>query len=166
MSATVDQKTTRYGSNITPPVNLGIAAAVTVYRGTIALTAGTGGNAGYLKNASSPLSTDICWGIIQKVGPGSDLIDSGPGITGGATNGAVTAEVETGAFFLGSSTGSDQLSAATLGQVVYVYNETTVAATSGSGTRPPAGVHVASDTTGRYPGGYAIRMGSTQSTGA
>jgi len=164
MALTSDVKIVRYGSPDGHELqNLGLKANVTVYRGSICLTAGTGGSAGYVKNASSPAATDICWGLIDSAGPGT--IDGGPGITGGSTDGAVTVNVATGTFFLGSSTSSDQLSVATLGTVVYVYNETTVAATNGSSSRPAAGVHVGIDTTGQYPGGYAIRLGSNQTTG-
>lgn len=163
MALTRDQKITRFG---TPtghePINLGLKAGVTVYRGSIALT----DTSGYLKNAASPASTDLCWGLIERVGAGSDQIDGSPGITGGSTDGSVTAEIATGAFYLGSSTSSDQLSVATLGKDVYVYDEITVAATNGGSSRPKAGVHVGIDTSGRVPGGYAIRMGTNQSTGA
>jgi hypothetical protein len=162
MAVTKDQKITRYGTGDGhQPVALGIKATVKVYRGTIALT----DTSGFLKNASSPASTDKCWGLIQRVRPGDGQIDGAPGITGGATDGAVGAEIDAGTFFLGSSTGSDQLSAATLGTTVYVYDEITVAATNGGSTRPVAGIHVATDSTGRYPGAYAIKLGSAESTG-
>ena len=160
MALAGDIKITRYG---TPdghePLNLPLGANVQVYRGSIALLASTG----YLKNAASPASTDTCVGLIEKVGPGQ--IDSGPGIKGGSTDGAVTCDVAEGTFFLGSSTGGDQLGVSTIGKTVYVYNENTVAATSNGNTRPVAGVHVATDSTGRYPGGYAIKMGPNQTIG-
>lgn len=158
MALSSDVKITRYGTADGHEFeNLGLKATVTVYRGSICLTDTTG----YVKNASSPASTDTCWGLIDHAGPGT--IDSGPGITGGSTDGAVTVEVATGTFFLGSSTGSDQLGLSTLGTTVYVYNETLVAATNGSSSRPAAGKHIAVDTT--MPGGYAIRLGNNQSTG-
>ena len=81
MALTGDVKTFRYGSpgNSTQPQNLGLTASATVYRGSIATT-----RSGYLVAASSPQSTDITWGIIDKYGPGT--ADTGPGITGGTTN--------------------------------------------------------------------------------
>lgn len=162
MALTKDQKVARYG---TPYGNRiiprGIRAGVTVYRGSIALQ----DNGGFLKNASSPSSTDKTLGLILRVRPGDGQVDGAPGITGGTTDGAVGAEVDQGAFFLGSSTGGDQLGVATLGQTVYVYDEITVAATSNSGARPVAGIHIDTDTTGRYPGAYAIKLGSNESTG-
>lgn len=165
MALSADIKVVRYGTADGHELdNFGLAAGVTVYRGSIALTAGVGAHAGYLKNASSPLSTDICWGLIDSAGPG--VIDGGPGIANTSTvDGAVLVQVATGTFFLGSSTGADQLGLTTLGSTVYVYNENTVAATSQSNTLPVAGKHIATDTTGQYPGGYAIRLGNNQSTG-
>lgn len=161
MALTSDIKIVRYGTADGHELeNFGIGANVTVYRGSIALTVAA---TGYLKNAASPSATDICWGLIDSAGPGT--IDGGAGIAGTSVAGAVTANVATGTFFLGSSSGSDQLGQATLGSTVYVYNENTVAATSNSSARPVAGVHVAIDTTSQYPGGYAIRLGSNQSTG-
>jgi hypothetical protein len=163
MALTSDIKTVRYGSgDAREPANYQLGANVTVYRGSIAVLNGTGAHKGVLKNASTVASTDIVVGLIQKVGQGSGQIDGAPGIVGGATDGAVTVEVEQGTFFLGSSTGGDQLSVATIGQPVYLYDEQTVAATSSSGARPIAGIHVATDTSGKYPGGYAVKLGSNQ----
>lgn len=156
MSLTRDQKITRFGTaDGHEPINLGLKANATVYRGSIAVSA-----AGIVHPATTVASTDVCWGMIDHVGPGQ--IDGGPGITGGSTDGAVTVEIATGSFFLGSSTGADQLSVATLGATVYVYDETNVAATNGSTSRPIAGTHVGIDTTGQYPGAYAIKLGSAQ----
>ena len=165
MSLTSDVKIVRYGSpDGHEPLNFGIQASLTVYRGSIAVTAGHGqSHAGYLHPASTVASTDVCWGLIESAGPGS--IDGGPGIAGGSSDGAVTANVATGTFFLASAGSSDQLGVNTLGSTVYVVDEVTVGLTSNSNARPVAGVHVAVDTTGQYPGGYAIRLGNNQSTG-
>lgn len=153
----------RYGSSLkTDTYNAPLGATVTVYRGSIALTIGAGlTGAGDIKNASSPVSTDICWGLIAQAGPES--VNYEPGITGGSTAGAVSVDIDTGCFFLASSTGSDQLPAVACGQTVYVYDEVTVALTSGGGTRPVAGVHVYTEAAGRIqaPGNYAIKLGST-----
>jgi hypothetical protein len=161
MALTADVHKERYGSSDDAPYNIPMGASVTVYRGSIALTNGVGlAGAGYLKNASSPASTDQCWGIIDQCGPES--VDSGAGITNGTTSGATTVDVQTGTFFLASSTGADALPAVATGATVYVYNETTVALTSGGGTRPVAGVHVYTESAGRVqaPGNYAIKMAS------
>lgn len=160
MALSADIKITRVGTpNGHEPINLPLGASVTVYRGSIALLA----NTGYLKNASSPSSTDTCVGLIERVGPGQ--IDGGPGIANAGAAGAVTVECAQGTFMLGSSTGSDQLGVTTIGKTVYVYDEQTVAATSGGSTRPVAGVHVFTDTSGRYPGKYGIKMGPNTTIG-
>lgn len=159
MALSKDQKTSRFGVETHDPISLPLKASATVYRGSIALT----DSSGRVKNAASPAATDKCWGLIKGVSPGCGQIDSAPGITGGSNDGDVRVEVEQGAFFLGSSTGADQLGTTTIGQTVYVYDENTVAATNGSNTRPAAGIHVGTNTA--YPGGYAIKMGSNQTAG-
>lgn len=148
--------------NATQPINLNLKATTTVYRGSIALS--RSGVAVPAQNANL-LSTDISWGIYENAGPGT--ADTGPGIVGGTTDGAVTVEVRTGTFFLASSTGADALGVTTLGKTVYVYDEQTVAATSGSATRPVAGVHIYTDSTRTdAPGIYAIKLGTNQGTGS
>lgn len=162
MALTADQTLVRYGApgNSTQPVNQGITANATVFRGSIATT-----RAGFLVAASSPQSTDIVWGMIYKAGPGTANL--GAGIAGGTTNGAVTAEIATGSFFLASGTGADAIGAANVGATCYVINETTVGLTSGGGTRPQAGVIEAYDPTEiNALGPVAVKLGSNQSTGA
>lgn len=159
MALTQDVHAERYGSADNDPYNLPLAASTTVYRGSIALTSIVS-NVAYLKNASSPSSTDICWGIIGQAGPES--VNTGPGIVNGSTvAGVVTVDVETGTFFLASGTGADQLSASSYGSTVYVINETTVGLTSGGSTRPVAGVHVYTETRLQAPGNFAIKLGTT-----
>ena len=62
MALSADVIAVRYGTpgNSTQPVNQGIGASATVYRGSVATT-----RSGYLVAASSPQSTDIVWGIIN-----------------------------------------------------------------------------------------------------
>jgi len=155
MALTADVHKVRYGGpgNAHQPFNFPMRASpVVAYRGSIALT----DSGGFIKNSASPLTTDTCWGLIDQIGPGG--VDTAPGITGGTADGAVTVDVESGTFFLASGTGADQLSAATVGQKVYVINETTVGLVSTS--RPLAGVHIAVDTTRTdAPGPYAIALG-------
>ena len=134
MALTGDVKTFRFGApgNSTQPMNLGLTASATVYRGSIATT-----RIGYLVAASTPQSTDITWGIIDKAGAGT--ADTGPGIVGGTTNGGVTVEIATGSFFLQNGTGADAFTQANVGATAYVINETTMGATSGSSSRPIGG---------------------------
>lgn len=148
--------------NANQPVNLNLKATTTVYRGSVALT--RSGVAVPAQNANL-LSTDVCWGLYENAGPGT--ADTGPGITGGTVDGQVTVEVRTGTFFLASSTGADALGVTTLGKTVYVYDEQTVAATSGGAARPIAGVHIYTDSTRTdAPGTYAIKLGSNESSGS
>lgn len=153
----------RYGAADDTPYNFPIAASTTVYRGSIALTSVVA-NVTALKNAATPASTDICWGVIDQAGPES--VNTGPGIVNGSSvSGVVTADVATGTFFLASGTGADQLSSSSIGSTVYVIDEVTVGLTTGGGTRPIAGVHVYTEAQGRFqaPGNYAIKLGSTGS---
>lgn len=161
---TQDIPIVEYGvpGNATQPVNLNLKASTTVFRGSIALS--RSGVAVPAQNANL-LSTDVVWGVYEHAGPGT--ADTGPGIVGGTVDGAVTVEVATGCYFLASSSGSDQLGAATLGKTVYVYDEQTVAATSGGNARPQAGVHIATDSTRTdAPGTFAILLGSNESAGS
>ena len=92
---------------------------------------------GYLVAASSPQSTDIVWGLIDKAGPGT--ADVAPGITGGTANGSVTAEIATGSFFLAMGSGADAFTQTNIGATAYVINETTMGLTSNGNTRPVGG---------------------------
>src|SRR5271157_603057 len=146
MSLSQDVKITRYGTADGHELdNQPMGTGVTVYRGSFAIT---DDDTGMIKNATNSDNTDICWGLIDHAGPG--VIDGSPGITNSGADGAVTVEIATGTFFMYSSTGSDQLTQATVGSIVYVYDEVTVAATKSN--RCVAGVHVACDPT--MPGGY------------
>lgn len=146
MALTQDVHIVRYGApgNADQPLNFGMRASpVEVFRGSIALT----DSSGFLKNSSSPLSTDTCWGLIDRVTPTGTVIDGGPGITGGTADGGVLVEIATGSFYLASGTGADALTAGNVGATVYVINETTVGATNGTNTRPKAGTMIAYDST-------------------
>jgi hypothetical protein len=161
---TQDIPIVEYGvrGNESQPVNLNLKATTTVYRGSIALT--RSGIAVPALNANL-LSTDVCWGLYEHAGPGT--ADTGPGILGGSVDGAVTVEVATGTYFLASSSGADLLGPTTLGKTVYVYDEQTVAATSGGGARPVAGTHIYTDSTRTdAPGTFAIKLGSNESSGS
>lgn len=161
MALTSDILTTRYGTGgAEEPLNYGLTAATTVYRGSVALlAAGTG----YLKNSATPAATDLVVGLIANAGAGT--ADTGPGILGGATDGAVTVEIATGSFLLASGTGSDALGVTTNMKTVYLINESTVGATNGGSTRPVAGVQLSCNTSdASIPVGFvAVKLGTATS---
>jgi hypothetical protein len=166
MGLSADIKTIRYATpgNSTQPTNLpmnaGSATAVTVYRGSIALT----DQNGWVKNAATPVVSDTCWGLIDEGGPG--YVPTGPGVTNTGASGATTVDIATGTFWLGNSTGGDLITEAMVGKNVYVFNESAVAATSNGNTRPVAGVLIkASDPLNVLSGLVAVHMGSNQSSG-
>lgn len=123
------------------PIAAPIKASNTLYSGSIALS-----RSGYLVNAASPQSTDVCLGIVGDP-TGGTYVKTGPGIAGGTTDGGVWVDCETGVFLLKSGTGGDALTEANAGQTVYVIDEQSVGATDGSATRPPAGIMLPIDPT-------------------
>jgi hypothetical protein len=159
MALTADIQTVRYGTpgNASQPAYPGpLGASVTVYGGSICLT----DSSGNVKNASSPASTDICWGLVHAQTKNA---------TASAWNSPLDTlgnpfQVDTGSFYVAAGTGSDALTQSSIGKTVYVIDEQTVGATSNGNTRPVAGVLVNIDTT--QGGGYAVHFGSSQSTGA
>lgn len=163
MPLSKDVKTPRYG---TPdghqPLAKGLASGSTIYRGSIAIIDGTGGDAGLMTNPSTPATTDIVLGI---VGNAINAANTGPGITNSGDDADVVVEILTGSFILASGTGSDTLDVATNGATVYLINETTVGATNGGSSRPAAGVQVASPTEDpSIPTGYvAVKLGTPNS---
>ena len=135
MALTGDIKTTRYGTpgNSTQPGNLGITASAKIYRGSIATR-----RSGYLVAATAPASTDLTWGLIDKYGPG--YADVAPGLVGGTSNGSVTAEIATGAFFLQNGSGASAFTQANVGAAAYVQDEQSMGSSQGSGaTALPVG---------------------------
>jgi hypothetical protein len=158
---TKDVKIIRYGTpgNASQPVNLAVTANASLYRGAIAAT-----RSGYAVETTSPQSTDLVWGLYEGYGPG--FADTGPGMAGGTTNGAVTVEVATGSFYLNNGTGADAIAQANVGATCYVINETTVGLTSGSNTRPVAGVVMSLQQPPNLTGMVAVKMGNSQTTGA
>ena len=161
MALSADIKVTRLGvpGNSTQPQGAGfeLAASTTVYGGSICLT----NAAGYVKNAASPLSTDTCWGLVH-----AQTINSSTNVTTGIVldvNGRPF-EVETGIFFLASQATWGACTQATIGKTVYVVDEQTISSVSSAASLPQAGVLVGIDTT--QPGGYAVALGSNESTGA
>lgn len=164
MALTKDVKIIRYGSPTGhQPLAQPLGGSVTVYRGSIALT----GSNGFLKNASSPASTDRCWGLIDEaIGLASAF--TAPGIVNpNTTNGGVSVDIQTGTFLVAPGTGADALAQADCGNSVYVIDEVTVGKTTGGGTRPVAGVLLAvPDNDPSIPSGFvAVKLGSTSVTG-
>jgi hypothetical protein len=151
MALTTDTLVVRYGSpgDHDQTVAYPVGATQQLYYGAVALMSGSGAvTTGYLKNAASPGSADTVVGMIGDPAGGT-LVCTGPGILGGATDGAVWDNVATGAFFFQSGTGSDQLSEATAGKTVYYGGENSsgplAMATSATSTRPILGVQLPQD---------------------
>ena len=167
MALTADIHTDRYG---TPDghqnQSLALGANQTLYRGSVAaISGGTSVTKGYGKNMATPASTDVVIGIVAR---GIDVANTGAGIAGGSSDGAVHVEVETGSFILASGTGADACNVSTNGLQVYLIDEKTVGATNGSSSRPAAGIQVADPTTDpTIPTGFvAVTLGSTATHGA
>jgi hypothetical protein len=151
MALTNDIHTIEYGvPESNQLVAYPVASTQHLYQGAVALlSGGTGATKGYLKNGNTSVSaSDVCVGI---VGPpaGGTYVATGPGIVGGATDGAVWDNVQTGAFFIQSGTGADALSATTNGLTVYYGGENNngpiACATNGGGTRPTLGLQLPQD---------------------
>lgn len=166
MAITSDQVIEQYGTpDGKQPLNVGIQATVQLYRGTIAVMNGpqAASHQGYLKNGDTPATSDIVLGILSKYGPGS--ADALPGLLGGSTDGATTAEILTGTFLLNSGTGADQLSAATAGQNVYLIDSVTVGLNQSG--RPIAGVQMPAGDVANLPTGvggkFPIKLGTPSS---
>lgn len=158
MSLTADIKTIRYG---TPdghqPLNRGLGASVTVYRGSFAVQTTTG----LLKNGATPATTDIILGVVDSAGPGT--ADTGPGIVNGTTAGAVSVNIATGSFLFATGTGADALTITNNGKPVYAIDESTVGASGGS--RVQAGIQLMDPTSDpSIPTGFvAVKVGTPNS---
>jgi hypothetical protein len=153
MALTTDVHTIEYGvpdGGEAQLVAYPVASGAQLYSGAVALlSGGTGATKGYLKNGNLSVSaTDVVVGVIGEPAGGT-FVATGPGIKGGATDGAVWVNVRTGAFFLQSASGADQLSATTNAATVYYAGENNsgglAAATSASSTRPVLGVQLPQD---------------------
>lgn len=160
MAVTKDQKVIRFGTEDGhQPTYQPMKANASVYAGTIALTDSTG----YAKAATSPASTDTCWGLYN------GLVNGTPTTATPVANGTVTGNVligiDTGSFYLTPGTAGDALTQANAGVTCYVIDEVTVGATSNGNTRPVAGKFI-SVGTGQYTGLVAVLLGSNQTTGS
>jgi hypothetical protein len=127
-----------------------VGANQQLYVGEVALISGSGATTtGYLKNAATAGSADIVVGMIGEPAGGT-YVQTGPGVLGGTTDGAVWDNVQTGCFFIQSGTGSDLLSASTNGKTVYYGGENAngpiaCATNPGGNSRPVLGVQLPQD---------------------
>lgn len=151
MALVNDTLVVRYGTpgDHTQSVAWPVGATQQLYYGSVALISGSGATtAGFLKNAGAPGSADEVVGMVGEPAGGT-LVQTGPGILGGSTDGAVWDNVQTGAFFFQSGTGADALSEATAGKTVYYGGENSsgplAMATSATSTRPILGVQIPQD---------------------
>ena len=130
-----------YGTEFTQ-VAYPVGANQQLYVGEVALLRG-----GVLINAATPASTDIVVGMIGEPAGGT-TVQTGPGILGGTTDGAVWVDVQCGSFFIQGGSGADTLSTATNATTVYLGPENAngpVADATGSGTRPVLGIQLPQD---------------------
>jgi|SRR5271166_5249337 len=146
---TADGKVIRYGTaDDHQPLAFGVGAGQQLYYGEVALVSGSGATTvGYLKNAASPGALDLVVGMIDD-GAGGTYVQTGSGIVGGSSDGAVWANILTGSFFFQGGSGADALSATTNGKTVYYQGENAtgpIAAATGSGTRPVLGIQLPQD---------------------
>ncbi len=126
-----------------------VGANVQLYVGAIALVSGSGAvTTGFLKNAGTAGSADLVAGIISEPAGGT-LVQTGPGILGGTTDGLVWVNVRVGTFMIQSGTGADALTAALVGKQVFYHGENNVGpiadATSNAGARPVLGILMPQD---------------------
>jgi hypothetical protein len=126
-----------------------VGATQTVYPGCVALvSAGSGASAGNLKNAATPAAADLVAGLIATPAGGT-YVQTGPGITGGSTDGAVWVDVQAGTFMIQSGTGADLLTTANNGKTVYYGGENAngpiACATSAGSSRPTLGLQLPQD---------------------
>ena len=152
MPLTNDIKTYQILGSESQLISAPVAANVTVYVGGVALiSAGTGGTAGFLKNAAAPAGADIVTGIVDGYAGGTGVAVN-PGVVGGTTDGAVWANVKTGTFLmLGNAgiAGATALTAANNGKPVFYAGETATgpvaSASSNTGAFPALGVQLPQD---------------------
>jgi hypothetical protein len=156
---TNDQKIVRYGTadghqpGVQPQ-----KSNTNIYAGTVAVTRG-----GYLIDPMAAVqTTDVCWGMINGQQDGAPHTVAP--MAGGAVDGTHQLDFDTGSFYLLPGTAGDALAQSDVGSTVYLIDGVTVGKTSGSSTRPIAGVLEALGVA-QYSGLVAVRLGNNQSTG-
>lgn len=159
-----DIKATEWGVPNQDLMTRGMQASTTIYRGSVAVANGPGGShVGYLRNPATPTANDIVIGIVDD---GVGVPNTSPGITSpSGADGQVHVNIRTGTFILASGTSADALGVTTNGTTVYLIDEKTVGATSGSSTRPVAGVQMACNVDDpSIPTGFvAVKLGTPNS---
>lgn len=155
MSAKGPWKIAQYGvpdGSGNQPIGYPMGATLTLYSGEVALISGSGSTTtGYLKDPSSPGSSDIVAGLINNPTGGTYYAgqNSGAGFTSTSTDGSVWLDVIGGSFFFQSGTGSDALTEAIVGTTIYYGGENAngpyMCATSNGGARPKAGTLLPQD---------------------
>lgn len=161
MALTTDQSILEDGvpGNSTQMTEQPCTANTQFYRGTVATL-----RSGYLVEATAPASTDIVFGMIEDIGVSANLIVQGPGfLSPTGANGQISAKIKGGSFWLNCSTGADAITQANVQGLCYLYNENTVAATSGGGTRPVAGiVNRLAPSDLSLPNAVSVHLGASQ----
>lgn len=130
------------------PVAYGVGATQQLYAGAVALISGSGATSvGYLKNAAVAGQSDLVAGIVGEPSGGT-YVKTGAGILGGSTDGAVWADVRTGAYFIQSGSGADLLTASNNGKTVWYGGENSsgpIACATNTGGRPVLGIQLPQD---------------------
>lgn len=103
---------------------LGVAAAVKIFAGSIACR----NAAGYAVKGATALG-------LRGVGRAEEQVDNSAGAAGDKT-----VRIRAGVFRFANSAAGDAIADGDIGKVCYVVDDQTVAKTSGSGTRSPAGI--------------------------
>lgn len=130
MSAlSADRNTTRLQGD---ERRLDVAAAKLIYAGALVMRDASG-------NATPGATATGC----QGAGRAEEQVDNSSGLAG-----AKTVRIKTGPFSYANSSSSDEITKADIGKMAWVVDDQTVAKTSASGTRSPAGVIVGLDSSG------------------
>lgn len=111
------------------PLDLPVAASERFFNNSLVALSTVGASAGFAKRPA--LASDVVLGVCN--------VPEGVDNTSGA-NGAKRVQFRSGIFGFESGAGGDALAAVDIGSVVYASDDHTVNKTSGSGTRPAAGV--------------------------
>ncbi|MEO6217754.1 MAG: hypothetical protein ABIO86_17125 [Sphingomonas sp.] len=123
-------------------LNLGVVTAVSVFQGGIAMLASGFARPGRVGQGGSDFAK------IADVAPYRVVGVAQASAIGGATDGAVAVDAQSGDWLMKNSAGVDAITVANIGHYCFAIDDETVARTSASGTRPRAGVIVAVDVTG------------------
>jgi hypothetical protein len=129
MALTKDRNTNRFDGDVK---SLGVAAAMLIYGGALVMRDASG----YARKGAAALG-------LHGVGRAEERVDNSAGSAGD-----LTVKVREGIFGFANSAAADEITAAEIGKVCYAVDDQTVAKTSGSGTRSPAGIVAGVDSLG------------------